>query len=589
MQIKVKVEEEQLKKNNYVKRLSVKHQYWTKKEIDKSNEKNLLNKGINPIFAKLLALRNIDENNFENYLNPKIKNILPDPYVLHDMELATQKIVKCIKEKKKIGIFGDYDVDGSTSTALLSKYFREIGAEFEFYIPDRLKEGYGPNIQSFAQMIDNNCKLIITVDCGTSSVKEIEFLNQKSVEAVIIDHHKQGEIVPKAFALVNPNKNKDLSNLGNLCAAGLTFLVLVSLNRMLKEINFFKEKEPNLICYLDLVALGTICDLVKLDGLNRALVKQGLNVLNQSPNTGILSIINESKIENEINDYHLGYIIGPRINAGGRVGNSSLGTKLLLCNEKKITDVMALKLSEFNNLRKRIERAVELKAMQMVCDDDKIICISSKNWHPGVIGIVASKLTDKFNRPSIVIAEDTKVCKASCRSVQNFDIGNLIVQAVNAGLLLNGGGHKMAAGFSILKENIEKFRSYVSKKYTKKSNDIIKTFDSSLKILNLDINFYNDIMKLSPFGPGNPKPRFLLENCHLSCLRIVGDNHYSLLIEDDYGNKVKGIAFNSVNQELGDFFQNFTGEHVDMVITLRKNVWNGEVSIQVQVEDILVN
>ena len=283
----------------------------------------------------------------------------------------------------------------------------------------------------------------------------------------MIDHHKQADNVPNAFALVNPNKNIDNSNLNNLCAAGVTFLLLVSLNRSLREIKFFPNKEPNLMSYLDLVALGTVCDLVKLDHLNRTFIKQGLKILNHSPNIGILSIVNEAKIENQISDYHLGFVIGPRINAGGRVGKSSLGTELLLCNEEKIANVMALKLGEFNNIRKKIEKEVEIKAVQMVEQDEKIICVHSENWHPGVIGIVASKLTEKFNRPSIVISEEKEICKASCRSVQNFDIGNLIVKAVNDELLLNGGGHKMAGGFSILKKNIEKFKKYLSNKYQK--------------------------------------------------------------------------------------------------------------------------
>ena len=335
MEIKAKVIEEQLKKNNLKKKISVKKQYWQIRKFDEEREKSFLEKQINPILSRLLSLRNVDINNFEEYLNPKIKNILPDPYIIDDMELATNKIVELIIAKKKIGIFGDYDVDGSTSTALLSQYFKEIGVSFEFYIPDRLKEGYGPNIKSFTKLIDNNCELIITLDCGTTAFTEIEFLNKRNVDVIVIDHHKQAEELPKAFALVNPNKNDDKSNLSNLCAAGVTFFLLVSLNRKLKEIKFFKDRIPNLISYLDLVALGTICDLVKLDNLNRAFVKQGIKVLNLSPNLGISSIVDESKIENEINDYHLGFIIGPRINAGGRVGKSSLGTELLLCKEKK--------------------------------------------------------------------------------------------------------------------------------------------------------------------------------------------------------------------------------------------------------------
>ena len=588
MQIKAKTIEEQLKKKN-PKKISLKKHQWIEKEFNEEKERSFLEKRINPILSRLLSLRNVDVNNIEEYLNPKIKNILPDPYIIDHMELATNKIVEIIKGKKKIGIFGDFDVDGSTSTALLSKYFDDVGVEFEFYIPDRVTEGYGPNIEAFKKLIENNCELIITLDCGTTAFNEIDFLNKKGVDIIVIDHHKQSELLPNAFAIVNPNKNDDNSNLVNLCAAGVTFFLLISLNRRLKEIKFFKDRIPNLILYLDLVALGTVCDLVKIDHVNRAFVKQGLKIINHSSNLGISSIVNESKIENEINDYHLGFVIGPRINAGGRVGKSSLGAELLLCNEKKIANVMALKLGEFNNLRKKIEKEVEYKALEMVEDNEKIICVSSENWHPGVIGIVASRLVEQFNRPSIVISEEKKLCKGSCRSVQNFDIGNLIVKAVNEGLLLNGGGHKMAGGFSIEKEKIKKFKDYLSSKYFKVVGEIIKNYDYQLNINNININLYDEIVKLSPFGPGNQKPRFLLANCNLSFVKVVGNKHHSLLIEDNYGNKTKGIVFNSVNHDLGNFLDSFSGESIDLVATLRRNTWNNEISIQLQVEDIIVN
>jgi len=588
MQIKAKTIEEQLKKKN-PKKISLKKHQWIEKEFNEEKERSFLEKRINPILSRLLSLRNVDVNNIEEYLNPKIKNILPDPYIIDHMELATNKIVEIIKGKKKIGIFGDFDVDGSTSTALLSKYFDDVGVEFEFYIPDRVTEGYGPNIEAFKKLIENNCELIITLDCGTTAFNEIDFLNKKGVDIIVIDHHKQSELLPNAFAIVNPNKNDDNSNLVNLCAAGVTFFLLISLNRRLKEIKFFKDRIPNLILYLDLVALGTVCDLVKIDHVNRAFVKQGLKIINHSSNLGISSIVNESKIENEINDYHLGFVIGPRINAGGRVGKSSLGAELLLCNEKKIANVMALKLGEFNNLRKKIEKEVEYKALEMVEDNEKIICVSSENWHPGVIGIVASRLVEQFNRPSIVISEEKKLCKGSCRSVQNFDIGNLIVKAVNEGLLLNGGGHKMAGGFSIEKEKIKKFKDYLSSKYFKVVGEIIKNYDYKLNINNINTNLYDEIVKLSPFGPGNQKPRFLLANCNLSFIKVVGNKHHSLLIEDNYGNKTKGIVFNSVNHDLGNFLDSFSGESIDLVATLRRNTWNNEISIQLQVEDIIVN
>ena len=589
MQIKAKAIEEQLKKKNFEKKISVKKQYWLEKDFNSKKEKNFLEKKINPVLSRLLSSRSVEANNVEDYLNPKIKNILPDPYILHDMEIATNRIVEIIKAKKKIGIFGDYDVDGSTSTALLSKYLREAGVEFEFYIPDRIKEGYGPNEDAFAKLADSNCELIITLDCGTTAFKEIDFINKKGVDVIVIDHHKQGKELPKAFAIVNPNKQSDNSNLVNLCAAGVTFFLLVSLNRELKKINFYKDGEPNLIFFLDLVALGTVCDLVKIDHLNRAFIKQGIRILNHSPNLGVSSIVKESKIDSDVTDYHLGFIIGPRINAGGRVGKSSLGAELLLCNENKIANVMALRLGEFNNLRKKIEKAVEIKAIEMVHDNEQIICVNSENWHPGVIGIVASRLVEKFNRPSIVISEDEKLCKASCRSVLNFDIGDLIVKAVNEGLLLNGGGHKMAGGFTILKENIEEFKNFLSDKYKKGASEILKQYDHVLRITNLNIDLYDEVAKLSPFGPGNLKPRFLVNNCNLSFIKVVGNNHHALLIEDFYGNKIRGIAFNSANQDIGNFLDRYSGENVDLVVTLKRNEWNKEISVQLQVEDIIVN
>ena len=586
MQIKTKFDQEQLK-NKFKKTISVKNQIWVEKKYDVSNEMVLLNKKLNPVLSKLLALRDVDPTNLENYLNPRIKNVIPDPFVLSDMERATEKIIDFITQKKKIGIFGDYDVDGSTSTALLSKYFKQIGVDYEFYIPDRQSEGYGPSIGAFEKMFESGCKLIITLDCGTTAFEEIRFIRNKGVEIIVIDHHKEGEILPDAYAVVNPNKKKDSSNLKNLCAAGVTFFLLISLNRSLREKKFFKSDPPNLINYLDLVALGTICDVVKLDKINRTFVKQGLKIISSSSNLGISSIVTEAGIENEITDYHLGFIIGPRINAGGRVGKSSLGTELLLCNEKNLANVMALKLGEYNNMRKNIEKKVQFQALQKVNDDNKIICVSSLNWHPGVIGIVASKLTEKFNRPSIVISEEEEVCKASCRSVYNFDIGELIVKAVGQGILISGGGHKMAGGFSIYKKNIKKFRDFLVDKFDKGNFHIEKFYGCALNISGIDIKLFDEIAKLSPFGPGNTKPRFLIKDCNLSFVKIVGDNHHSTVITDAFGNKIKGIAFNTVNEDMGNFFQDFSGEIVDIVVTLKDNFWGGERTIQVQIEDII--
>ena len=335
------------------------------------------------------------------------------------MQKATKKIVNCILKKKKIGIFGDYDVDGSSATSLICNFFSEIGVEYESYIPDRIKEGYGANIDAFESLKEKGCALILTLDRGTTSFEPIELISRKNVDVIVVDHHQQSELLPKAFAIINPKKKKDSSNLNNLCATGVTFFLVISLSRELKKNNSLKIKLPNLIKYLDLVALATVCDLVKLDQVNRAFVKQGIKIINQTNNIGLNALVQESSINQFLNEYHLGFVLGPRINAGGRVGNSRIGVDLLTSNDTNMSNILSKKLCDFNNLRKSIEYQVEKEAINKgIPEDQNIICVHNKNWHPGVLGIVASKLTNKFMRPSIVISEDNEVCSASCRSVR---------------------------------------------------------------------------------------------------------------------------------------------------------------------------
>ncbi|MFL2679539.1 MAG: single-stranded-DNA-specific exonuclease RecJ [Alphaproteobacteria bacterium] len=587
MQIDVKIQEE--KKKEYVKKISVKNKYWKESIGNKTEEFNLKKEyDLNPIISKILVSRKISSKNFENFFYPKIKKSMPDPYLICDMKKATERIVDLILKKKKIGIFGDYDVDGSTSTALLGKYLAEIGVEFEYYIPDRITEGYGPNLKAFEYLKKQKCDLIVTLDCGTTSINEINEITKNKIDVIVVDHHKQGEVLPNAYAIVNPNKDNDKSNLGNLCAAGVVFFLLVSINRELKKrkVNFLL---PNLMHYIDLVALGTVCDVVKLDEMNRALVSQGLKIMNKSLNVGLLSIINESMIKDEISSYHLGYVIGPRINAGGRVGKSSTGAELLLCKNENLANVMAQKLSEYNKTRRKIETQVEYEATLLVTHDEKIICVSSTGWHPGVIGIVASKLTDKYNRPSIVIAEDKELCKASCRSVSGFDVGNLIFDALEKQIIISGGGHKMAGGFSIKKENIEKFKKFVDDKFNLNKSTITKYYDSSLALSSINIGLFHKIQKLSPFGQGNPTPKFLIKECIIKFFKIVGEGHLSCQVEDIYGNSLRTISFNAVKNLIYEYLKQNIGHTFDLIVTIKNNVWNGNETVELQIEDVIKN
>ncbi len=363
--------------------------------------------------------------------------------------------------------------------------------------------------------------------------------------------------------------------------------MLASVNRELK-----KKKNlciPDLLNYLDLVALATICDLVKLDLMNRAFVKQGLKILNNTKNNGLLSLINESGIKEKVSCYHLGYVIGPRINAGGRVGKSSKGTELLISSDKNLNFVMARQLNQYNVLRKKIELQVEKEAIRQVDVNAGIICVNSDNWHPGVIGIVASKLVEKFNKPSIVISENTEVCKASCRSVNDFDIGNLIIEAVEKKIIETGGGHKMAGGFSVKQHKITELKKFLIDKYNPKSFEYIKYYDYDLKLSSIDMDLHNEIQKISPFGIGNATPKFLIRDCIIKFPRVVGEKHLSCVVSDIYKNEFKSIAFNATENSMYDYISSNIGEMFSLIVAIFKNTWLDKESIELRIEDIVKN
>ena len=589
MQINVEIQEEKIKKEVLSKLKSVRKILWKEKRSDLELEDALKKKfGLNKIISKLLVSRGIDTATYSKFSNPLIKNIMPDPCVIDSMESATKKIVEFIIKKKKIGLLGDYDVDGSASTAIMCSYFKTLGVDFEFYIPDRIEDGYGPNIKIMEHFKNKGCELIITLDCGTSSLKEINYIKKKQVDVIVVDHHKQGKNLPDAFAIVNPNKKNDKSNLKNLCAAGVTFFLLVSVNRELrkKNINYYT---PNLLNYLDLVALATVCDLVKLDLMNRAFVKQGLKVINNSKNEGLLSLIDESGIKEKVSCYHLGYVIGPRINAGGRVGKSSKGTELLISSDKNLNLLMAKQLNEYNVLRKKIEFQVEKEAICQVDQNSSVICVNSDNWHPGVIGIVASKLVEKFNKPSIVISENIDICKASCRSLNDFDIGNLIIEAVENNIIETGGGHKMAGGFSVKKNKIDELKNFLKNKYNPKTFEYIKYYDYDLKLSSIDMNLFNEIQKISPFGIGNTTPKFLIRDCVIKFPRIVGEKHLSCVVSDIYKNEFKSIAFNATENLINDCIGSNIGDMLNLIVAITKNTWLDQEKIELRIEDVITN
>jgi len=556
------------------------------------------NLSLSEILSRLIAIRNININEVNLYLNPKLKNSLPDPFILKDMDKSVDRVSKAIINKEKIGIFGDYDVDGATSTAILGNYFNAIGSKVSIYIPDRKTEGYGPSNNGFDKLIKEGSNIIFTVDCGTMSFETINTYQKKNYDIIVLDHHQSELKLPNAHSIINPNRFDDKSNLNYLCAAGVCFMFLVALNSRLKKLKWFEKNnitEPNLINYLDLVSLGTVCDVVPLVGLNRTIVSQGLKIINRISNPGIKTLKNICGIESNLNTYHLGYIIGPRINAGGRVGKCSHGANLLLSKNPKEVFKIASELEIYNNERKIIEKDIlnKIEKNMSVNNKDSVIVLSGHNWHSGIIGIIASRLKEKFNKPTVIISVVDKIGKASARSVFGFDIGSIIINAVQQNILLKGGGHKMAGGFSIKEDNITKFKNFINKKFLKvekgikKSNEIF--FDSLISPSAVNHDFYNEINSLSPFGSGNPEPKFVIENLELIKSTIVGDKHIKSILVGQDGSVVKSVTFNAVETDLETYLFAKNRKKINIFGKLSLNEWKGKKNVEFIIDDISVN
>jgi len=578
--------------------LSVSGKNWICKKFN-SEEINFFktNYFLDEIVAKLVSIRKIKKDEIKFFLEPSIKNILPNPYILKDMNSAIERTEKAILRKEKIGIFGDYDVDGATSTAILGKYFDLLKIPFETYIPDRKNEGFGPNEKGFSKFFEQGVKLIFTVDCGTLSYAPMDFAKRKKVDVIILDHHQSETILPSAHSIVNPNRFDDRSELNYLCAAGVCFMFLVALNKKLRDQNWFSINsinEPDLMNILDLVSLGTVCDVVPLVGLNRAFVHQGLKVLKRKSNLGLKTLIEVCNIESSITSYHLGYILGPRINAGGRVGKSTHGANLLLNKNPKNAFQLAEDLNTYNEERKILESELLNKILNTDYKNntDPVIILYGENWHEGIIGIIAARIKDKYNKPTIIISVNAGVGKGSGRSITGFDLGSTIIGAAQSGLIVKGGGHKMAAGFTINMDKIKEFKEFVFKKF--KSININlgeKTnyyFDVEIAPSAVNIEFFEKINILSPFGSGNPEPRFVIKDLKLVNSKIVADKHIKVVLIGSDSTTLKAISFNSVDTQLGSHLLKKNIKPFDIVGKLSLNEWRGQRNVEFIIDDISV-
>ena len=548
--------------------------------------------------AKLISIRKKNIDDISLFLDPKIKNLLPNPLRLKDMKNAVDRTYKSILQDELIGIFGDYDVDGASSTALLARYFLSINKKVKTYIPNRQEEGYGPNKIGFKSLIDNGAKIIFTVDCGTLSFEPISLAQKLNVDVIVLDHHQSDTKLPNACAVVNPNRYDDSSGLNYLCAAGVCFVFLVGLNKKLRDENWFKNnniKEPDIINFLDLVSLGTVCDVVPLVGLNRAIVKQGLKIIKKRSNLGLKTLYDLCEIESQPSAFDLGFRLGPRINAGGRVGKSSHGAELLISNDPKKTYQIALDLEKSNNERRSIELMLseQINLEVKKYHNHPVLVMSGNNWHEGIIGIVASRIKEKYNKPTLLISLNQDIGKGSARSVIGFDIGSEIIKAVQCGILEKGGGHKMAGGFTLKKEKIPTFRDFLFKNFEKSdanlSQDVNLYLDTIISPSALNVEFFEEINSLAPFGSGNNEPKFMIENTKVISSNIVGNSHIKLILSGKDGSVFKGIVWNGKNSPLEPFLNNKNKNRINIAGKIRLNEWRGEKKIEFAIEDICLS
>jgi single-stranded-DNA-specific exonuclease len=553
--------------------------------------------GTSEILARVVAARGVGIDDVAEYLNPTIRGLMPDPSSLADMDRLAARIVDAITNNEKVGLFGDYDVDGACSCALMSRYLRHFGLEPEVYIPDRIFEGYGPNVAAIDKLIEGGATLIMTLDCGTVSDAPIAHARGRGADVLVIDHHLSDHDLPQANALVNPNRPDDISGLGYLCATGVTFMVLVAVNRLLRQRG--DTGQPDLMQLLDLVALGTVCDVVPLTGLNRAFVVRGLEVARRQANRGIGALALAARVTGPLNPYHLGYLVGPRINAGGRIGDAALGTRLLTIDDEHEALVIAAQLNELNSERQRIEIEAVEEATRVAeaeigeGEGPPVLVLASANWHAGVVGLVAARLRERFERPAFAIAlAPDGTGTGSGRSMPGVDLGRAVIAAVEADIIQKGGGHAMAAGVTVKPGQLGPFRAHLSETLaqsvgTARALTAVK-IDAALSARGASVALVEDIERAGPFGSGNPQPVFAFPSHKIKFAQIVGaGGHVSFNIVSDDGARLRAIAFRAANTALGQAIlgagANDTRLHVAGTLSL--DHYQGQAQIQLRVAD----
>lgn len=538
--------------------------------------------------AAVLARRGVPPEEAQAFLAPTLRDLLPDPRSLKDMEKAAARLLSAVETRERVAVFADYDVDGGASAALLIDWMRQMGRGVTLYIPDRIDEGYGPNVPAMEALAAEH-SLIIAVDCGTLSHDPIAAANAKGAEVVVLDHHLGGETLPPALAVVNPNRQDAEGEPGYLCAAGVVFLMLVEAGRQLREVG---RKGPDLVAMLDLVALATVADVAPLVEANRALVVQGLKVMARRARIGLVALADIARMNEAPRPYHLGFLLGPRINAGGRIGAADLGARLLATTDPAEASALAEKLDILNTERREIEEQVRLAALDQAEArglDAPLVWAAQDGWHPGVVGIVASRMKDAAHRPAVVIGFDGDDGKGSGRSISGVDLGASIQKLAAEGLIEKGGGHKMAAGLSLSRAQLEPAMARLSELLAKQGAGAGGPRDLQLDGIMMpaaaSVELIEQIEAAGPFGAGAPGPRYAFPDVAINFVKRVGENHLKVSFGDGLGARIDAIAFGAFDGPMGTALVNHAGARFHLAGRLEVNVWNGRSSPQLRLED----
>lgn len=550
------------------------------------------------LLARVLSGRGVEVDEVEAFLDPTVRRLMPDPHTVTAMEQASLRIAEAMLRGEKVAIFGDYDVDGATASALLARFLRFGGSDPVVHIPDRIFEGYGPNVEAIRSLAERGATLLVTVDCGTGSIEPLAEARRLGLDVIVLDHHQADERLPDAI-VVNPNRLDDLSGLGHLAAVGIVFLTVVAVNRVLRARGFWTDvrPEPDLLGYLDIVALGTVADVVPLKGLNRAFVAKGLLALRRRDNVGLTALMDVARLSGPPEPFHLGFLLGPRINAGGRIGRADLGWLLLSTDDPVEAGRISAELDRLNGERRAMEVGMleeaqaEAQAALGIEEKGAVVVTAAANWHPGVVGLLAARLKERFNRPAFAIAlEPGGTGTGSGRSIAGVDLGKTVRRAVAEGLLLKGGGHAMAAGITVKHGAIAEFRAYLeielAESVAAARADQALLIDGAVSAAGANVALVEMLARAGPFGAGNPEPVVALPNHTVAYADPVGQAHVRVRFRAGDGSMLNAIAFRALDQPLGQALMKSRGEPVHAAGTLSIDRWNGGERVQMRLIDV---